>query len=247
MHPHPLRPEAGGCGRVLHRLFLVCLFCNDAGFCVVLRDAAMFIWGFDYDFTNYNFKQNNLFQKHIDFHPSGDMRFSIYKFKFFFFLLFFKYENMVKLWPNPHMKRYALLIASLPRIWRSPRLSLWRRAPAQQETRNGVFTEGPQILHILLDLALSAHMLPHFVSHFVTFCHISNILQHFAHIFPQKFVRGNCGISATLVFYRTRPEAAKTPPGSRTSRRGCSSDCYYFLIVPLTQYFNTTTINTNNY
>ena len=51
-----------------------------------------------------------------------------------------------------------------------------------------------------------------------TFCNISYFLQRFAHIFPRKFIRGNCGTSAVTPFvltpdWKTHPGQHKTPCG----------------------------------
>ena len=38
------------------------------------------IWGFDYNFTNYNFNKTIELNKHIEFHPYGNLSFIIFVF-----------------------------------------------------------------------------------------------------------------------------------------------------------------------
>ena len=62
----------------------------------------------------------------------------------------------------------------------------------------GVFTEGPQVLYVLPYLGLSAHTLP-------SFAIVCNMLSHFVHISPWKFIWGNIYIYIyicnTCVYY----------------------------------------------
>ena len=37
-----------------------------------------FIWGFHYNFTNYNFSKPLIFKNNIEFHPSGNLSLSLY-------------------------------------------------------------------------------------------------------------------------------------------------------------------------
>ena len=105
---------------------------------------------------------------------------------------------------------YIYIYIYLLLIYLFPQSSDYRRLPDGVGTI-WVFTEGHKS-HNLQYFVLTAHMLPHVVMFY-------NMLPHFAHIFPRKFIRGNCGTSATTPFVPTRSrEAVKTRPMSRRSQ-----------------------------